>query len=148
MADVYKLSDNILMCFQSGLTYYGFLNGSENSLITEPVQVNDEVIDPGDRIVAFESGNNRTSFNLSRGYMEYKGRMAENLLFEIYDPKSPAKQQNLFDNRPLWLIAFAQISVTGGFLMFSSTSTSFDIHPKEIIRYKNPVSSIQHPATI
>lgn len=135
MADVFQLNENTLVCFTQGLHYIGFLNGSESVLDMTPVQVNDELITPGDKIVAFESGNNRTSFNLSRGYMEYKGRMEENLLFEIYDPKAPARQQNLFDKKPLWLLSFVQVSVYGGFLMFSSKSTSYDIHPKKIIRY-------------
>lgn len=135
MADVFQLNENTLMCFTQGLHYIGFLNGTESALDMAPVQVNDEVITPGDKIVAFESGNNRTSFNLSRGYMQYMGKLETDLLFDIYDPKAPAKQQNLFDKRPVWLLAFSQVSRYGGFLMFTSRSTSYDIVPKKIIRH-------------
>ncbi len=134
MAEVYKQSENVLVCYTRGLNYTGFLKGAEKELDQEPVQLEGGTLTPGDRIVGFKSGNSRTSFLLQYDYMTYLGKNGPELYFDIYDSKSHAKQGNLFEERPLWLLTFPMAD-PGCLLMFSKPGAGWDIRPREIIRF-------------
>ena len=136
MAEVYRYDENTIGCFQYGTFYYGFENGSEKTLIKEPVLIYGQQLIPGDKITGFESGNSRTSFSLSRGFMTYIGKRGADLLFDIYDPKAKPHQSNLFSQRPIWLISFTFIGPDSGLLMFSQPGACYDIHPRKITKIK------------
>ncbi len=134
MSEVYQINENRLGCFTNGLNYTGFLNGSETQLNLEPVELHGGTLTPGDKIIGFYSGNSRTSFLLEYDYMVYRGRLTEELYFEIYDSKSNAKQGNLFEQRPEWYLTF-HMAQSDCLLMFSQPSACWDIRPYKIVRY-------------
>ena len=134
MAEVYQYSENILLCIQNSVHYYGFLNGSEEKINREQVTLYGNTMNPGDKIIGFDSGNVRTSFSLSYGYMTYAGIFSASILFEIYNPKKKPSQADLFNKPPKWFLSFALIGSDSGLLMQSSASGFYDIHPHNIIR--------------
>lgn len=131
---VYQYKENILITFQRGLHYYGFLNGSERELSRDIVHILDDQLIPGDKIVGFNSGVKRTSFLLDYDYMTYIGSLCPFLLFDVCDSKS--ENQDFVGEKPLWLLAFAWFEERFRLHMFSNFNTSWDIVPNEIVRYK------------
>lgn len=134
MAEVYQFKENILRCIQRGLHYYGFLNGSDSQIEKQQVILYGNTINPGDKIIGFDSGNIRTSFQLKSGYMIYMGIFAAEILFEIHDPKDKPIQRDLFNERPKWFLSFSVIGPDSGLLMQSSSCGFYDIHPFKIIK--------------
>lgn len=129
-----KHNDNIFPIFTRGLNYFGFTNGAEKTIDPQPVVIGSETIHPGDRIVGFSSGKKRSSWLLSYDYMTYKGQMAPFLLFEITDSKTE-QPSSLFHERPVWYLAFAWFPDSFRLHMYSKPECSWDIVPKEIVRY-------------
>jgi hypothetical protein len=134
MADVYQHSENVLSCIQGNVHYYGFINGSEDRIKQEPITLYSNTINPGDKIIGFDSGKDRTSFELSYGFMIYAGKFGADILFEIIDPKKKPHQADLFNQRPKWFLSFAVIGPNSGLLMQSSACGFYDIHPHKIKR--------------
>lgn len=132
MAEVYQHDENILACFRYGLFYYGFVNGSESQIKSESVSLKGHVINPGDQIKGFDSGKHRTSFEITPGHMIYRGYYNEALVFEVQDD-SP-KQNDLFNERPKWHLAFGLIKDTEMLLMLSAPGCAYDINPIKIIK--------------
>lgn len=134
MAEVYRYEENVVGCFTHGAFYYGFENGFMPKLDKEPVTIYGQELYPGDKVVSFDSGNSRTSYGFTRGYMTYMGKMGSDLLFEVFDPQEKPKQGNLFSERPKWFLSFAYVGPDYGLLMFSQPGAGYDIHPKQIIK--------------
>lgn len=132
MAEVYQHDENILCAFKGGIFYYGFEKGSESQIKSEAVNLKGDVINPGDKIIGFDSGKDRTSFLLDAGYMVYRGHYNDCLLFEV-DTDKP-KQANLFNERPKWHVAFGLIKCTEILLMMSANGCGYDINPLKIIK--------------
>lgn len=132
MAEVYQHDENILCAFHYGIFYYGFKHGSECQIKSEPVWLKGNVINPGDKVIGFDSGKDRTSFLLDAGYMVYRGYYSDCLLFEV-DTDKP-KQNDLFNEKPKWHIAFGLIKCTEILLMMSQNGCGYDINPIKIIK--------------
>jgi len=137
MAEVYRYTENLVGCFTQGLHYYGFEDHDLSRIEQEPVLLYDQEMKPGDKIVGFNSGNNRTSFMLTVGYMTYLGKIGNDLLFEVYDPTVEATQQDLFHQRPKWLLSFAYVSNFGGLFSASGPGKGYDIQPRTIKRVEH-----------
>ena len=118
-----------------GVHYYGFENGTQPELNTDPVRLYGQTLTPGDKINGFDSGNSRTSYILADpgDYLTYVGRFGVDLLFQSSPGKKP-QQGNLFQQRPSWYLAFGYVSEFGGLFSASSPGTGWDIQPKKIIR--------------
>jgi hypothetical protein len=135
MADVYRVSKNVLACYTHGVCYTGFENGSETCIEKIPVTLYGNTLTPGEKITGLISGKDRTSFELDYGYMTYMGIFNNELLFEICDPKENVRQLSLFSTPPKWMLSFSLIGTNAGLLMFSQPGACYDIHPFKITRY-------------
>lgn len=128
MAEVYQHDENILCAFNRGIFYYGFEHGSEYQIKSEPVSLKGNIINPGDKIIGFDSGKDRTSFLLDAGYMVYRGYYSDCLLFEV-DTDRPKQTDSA-----KWHIAFGLIKCTEILLMMSANGCGYDINPIKIIK--------------
>lgn len=131
---MHEANDNIFPIFTRGLNYYGFTNGAEKTINQEPAEIGDETLNVGDRIVGFSSGKKRSSFLLDYDYMTYMGKRGNFLLFDITDSKTQV-ETSLFQESPIWYLAFAWFPDRFRLHMCSSPGASWDIDPKEIVYY-------------
>jgi len=131
---MHESNDNIFPIFTNNLNYFGFTNGAEKTINQEPAEIGEHTLNVGDRIVGFSSGKKRSSFLLSYDYMTYMGKQGPFLLFDVTDSKTPV-ETSLFQERPVWYLAFAWFPDRFRLHMYSTPATSWDIDPKEIIYY-------------
>lgn len=135
MAEVYRISPNILSCYQHGQHYFGFENGSESLILEAPATIYGNTLNVGDQVKGFDSGKDRSSFILESGCMTYKGWFDRDIVFEISEPnKKKNYQGNLFQPRPKWMLSFGFLGPQSGLLMNSANGCYYDIHPYKILK--------------
>jgi len=129
MKKVYEIAPHVFRFFAGGSCYTGFEMGAEAAIEPIPLNVCGNTINPGDKIMALESGKIRTSYRLTRGYLQYAGRYGLDYLFENDDPLHPPHP-----DAPRWYLAFGLIA-TDRLLMLSGPLTGWDVKPEKIVYY-------------
>ena len=132
MAEVYRVIENVLSCYQFGMHYFGFENGSETLIVNKPVTIYGNTLNVGDQIKGFDSGKDRSSFILKSGHMTYVGWFDKDILFEINGPNKHS--QSDLQQRPKWRLSFGFLGEQSGLLMNSAYCCYYDIHPLKIIK--------------